>query len=167
MMVSLQQLDARAVDALERIATTQIVLAVVQIFTALVVVVGILFVILQLRAFRRMLQQTFAEWKPQIAPLLDRAKSVTDDVAGLTDNVRRKVDDALHTLEDLRRSAEKGGAAAEERVRRFGEVLDVLQTETEDLLLDAAAAARGVHETARALRRPARTLRQPHSQEDE
>jgi hypothetical protein len=80
---------------------------------------------------------------------------VTNDVAGMTDNVRRKVDDVLHTVEELRRSVERARAATEERVRPLHAVLDVVQEEAEDLLLDAAATAHGVHETARVLRSPA------------
>ena len=56
------------------------------------------------------------------------------------------------TVEELNRAVKKGGVAAEDRIRRFGAGLDVVPTEAEDVLLDAAATARGVHETARQLR---------------
>ncbi|HSJ25004.1 MAG TPA: hypothetical protein VK929_10070 [Longimicrobiales bacterium] len=151
-VVVLAQVDARAVEALERIALTQTVMATVLVLVGLVIVAGAVITLLQLRAARRMLQQTVTELKPQVAPLVDRAKGVTDDVAGVTDNVRRKVDDVLHTVEELRRSVERGGAATEERLRRFTAVLDIAQTEAEELLLDAAATAHGMQETARVLR---------------
>jgi ABC-type transporter Mla subunit MlaD len=107
---------------------------------------------LQIRSAQKAMERNLAEFRPRIGPLIDRAKHVTDDVAGMTDNVRRKVDDVLHTVEELRRAAERAGGATEERLRRFTAVLDVVQTETEELLLDAAATAHGLQETARVLR---------------
>jgi uncharacterized protein YoxC len=151
-VVLLAQAELRTAEALERIALTQTIMAVVLALVGLIVLGGAIAMVLQIRAARRMLQQSVAELKPQIAPLIDRAKHVTNDVAGMTDNVRRKVDDVLHTVEDLRRAVEHGGEAASERLRRFTAVLDIAQTEAEDLLLDAAASARGMQETARVLR---------------
>jgi hypothetical protein len=42
-------------------------------------------------------------------------------------------------------------------VRQFGAVLDVVQAEAEEVLLDAAATAHGVHSAARALRQTSRS----------
>jgi methyl-accepting chemotaxis protein len=151
----LAQADPRALEALERIATAQLVMAGIMTLIALVSVAVVVVILLQLRSLRRMVD----EMHPRLAPLIDRATHITSDVAGATDNVRRKVDDVLHTVEELRRSLERARAGAEERVASFGAVLDVVQTETEELLLDAAATARGVHETARALREPPGTSR--------
>jgi methyl-accepting chemotaxis protein len=150
----LAQADPRALQALERIATAQIVMAAVLGLVGLIVLVGALLVLLQVRAARREVAGALNDLRPRIGPLIDRARDVTHDVAGMTDNVRRKVDDILHTVEELHRSVRRGSAATEERLRRFTAVLDVVQAETEELLLDAAATARGVHETARVLREP-------------
>lgn len=146
--------DARTLDALERIATAQLVMAVVMVLVGLIVVGGAVVSLLMLRSARRQLTRAVDDLKPQLAPLIDRAKHVTDDVSGVTDNVRRKVDDVLHTIEELRRTLERGRAGAEERAARFVAVLDVVQTEAEALMLDAAAAAHGMQETARVLREP-------------
>ena len=116
---------------------------------------GAIVVLLELRSARRLLHNlgdTLDELKPRIAPLIDRTIHITSDVAGMTDNIRRRVDDLLFTTEQLNRLIQRGGNMAEARMKRFAEVLDVVQTEAEDLMLDAAATARGVHETARQLR---------------
>jgi len=146
------QVDPSTVTALERIAAAQLVMAGVTVLVGLVLVGGAVAVFLQLRAARRAMERTLAELRPQLSPLVDRAKHITDDVAGMTDNVRRKTDDVLHTVEELRRAAERGGTAMEERLRRFSAVLDVVQEETEELMLDAAATAHGLQQTARVLR---------------
>lgn len=154
-IVALQAaVDVRTIDALERIATAQVIIAVVMGLIGLLVIASAVLVMLEFRAVNRLLRNATAsldDLKPRLIPLIDRAKTVADDVHGMADNVRRRVDDSLHTLEELRRSVERAGNAAEERVRRFGTVLDVVQSEAEELLLDAAATARGLHETARAL----------------
>ena len=172
-MRMLAQMDAAALDVLERIAIAQVVMATVMVIIGLIAIGGAIIVLLELRSARRLLRDltdTVTDLKPRVAPLVDRAIHVTSDVSAVMDNVRRKVDDVLFTVEELNRAAKRGGIAAEERIRRLGAVLDVVQTEAEDLLLDAASSARGVHETARQLReplRPRRTRRTPPHSLDE
>ncbi|HSK19218.1 MAG TPA: hypothetical protein VK912_08760 [Longimicrobiales bacterium] len=153
-MVALQ-LDEGSIDAIRNIAIAQMVMAAVMIIIGLIAIGGAIVVLLELRSARRLLHNlgdTVDELKPRIAPLIDRTIHITSDVAGMTDNIRRKVDDLLFTTEQLNRLIQRGGDMAEARMKRFAEVLDVVQTEAEDLMLDAAATARGVHETARQLR---------------
>jgi uncharacterized protein YoxC len=154
------QLDPGSAEAIRRIAAAQLVVAVIMVIIGLIAIGGAIVVLLELRSARRLLHNlgdTVDELKPRLAPLIDRTIHITSDVAGMTDNIRRRVDDVLFTMEELNRAVKKGGATVEHRIQRFGAVLDVVQTEAEDLLLDAAATARGVHETARQLREePAR-----------
>jgi methyl-accepting chemotaxis protein len=156
------QVDAASIEALERIAFAQMVVAAVMVIIGLIAIGGAFIVLLELRSARRLLHNltdTVSELKPRVAPLVDRAIHVTSDVSAMMDNIRRRVDDVLFTVEELNRAAKRGSAATEDRIKRFGAVLDMVQTEAEDLLLDAASTARGVHETARQLREPARPVR--------
>jgi biopolymer transport protein ExbB/TolQ len=155
----LVQMDAEALRALERMATAQVIMAASMVLIGLIIFGAAVVFFMQARTAQQMLQQTVDELKPQLAPLTERAKRVLDDVGGLTDNVRRKVDDVLHTVEDVRRDVERAAGATEDRMRRFSAVLDVVQTEAEDLLLDAAATAHGLQETARVLRNDDRQRR--------
>lgn len=155
MAMAAVQLDTAAMDAIRSIAIAQMIMAAVMIIIGLIAIGGAIVVLLELRSARRLLHNlgdTVAELKPRLAPLIDRTIHITSDVAGMTDNIRRRIDDLLFTVEQLNRIVKRGGNMAEERMARFAEVLDVVQTEAEDLLLDAAATARGVHETARQLR---------------
>lgn len=149
------QLDTASIEVLERIATAQMIMAGIMVVLGLIALGGAIVALLELRSARRLLHNlgdTVDELRPRVAPLVDRALHVTSDVSGITDNIRRKVDDVLFTVEELNRALRRGGQATEERVRRFAEVLDVVQEEAEELMLDAASTARGVHETARQLR---------------
>jgi hypothetical protein len=160
----LAQVDPRTLQALERMAAAQMVMALFLSIMGVLAIGAAMLVLLELRTARRVmrgLSDTLYDLKPRLAPLLDRATHVTNDVAGITDNVRRKVDDILHTAEELNRAIKRGGAATEQRMRRFTAVLDMVQTEAEDVLLDAAATARGMHETARVLREPPRRPGRP------
>jgi hypothetical protein len=162
----LAQSDTRAIEALERLAAVQLVTTVGLWVMVLFMLGAMVIVLIEYRSVRRLIREADAmimDLRPRLAPLIDRAKHVTSDVEGMTDNLRRKVDDVLHTVEDLRRAIARGGEAAEERVRRFAAVMDVVQSEAEDLLLDATATARGLHETARAFQEPRRALRRPHA----
>jgi hypothetical protein len=150
----LVQVDTRATEALERLATAHIVLTVVVCLIGLAALGGGLMILLEVRATRRQLRAMLGGLQPHLLPLIDRATHISNDMAGMTDNIRRKVDDLLHTAEDLNRALRKGAAATEARARRFDAVLDLVQTEAEEVMLDAAATARGVHETARAMREP-------------
>lgn len=157
MGVVLVQVDATAVQALERIATAQVIMAVAMGIIGLLAAGGGVFLLLETRRLRRLLRglgATAEELRPRLIPLVDRVRDIADDVSGASDDVRRRLDALLHTVEDVNRSLRRGAAASEERVRRFGAVLDVVQTEAEELLLDAAATAHGVQETARRLREP-------------
>jgi flagellar biosynthesis/type III secretory pathway chaperone len=147
--------DTAVLEALERIATAQVIMAAAMSIITLIAIGGAVILLLELRSYRalqREIRLTLNQLRPRLMPLLEEARSVTGDAARMSDDVRRRVDAILHTIEELHRSLKRGGAAAEERVRRFDAVLDIVQGEAEELLLDAAATAHGVHETARTLR---------------
>lgn len=151
----MQAMDVEMLNALERIATAQLVMAVAMGGFMVIAIAGAILLLNELRFAHRLARsmgRSLDELKPKLGPLIDRAQEVTDDVGHITDDVRRRADAILHTVEDLHRSLRRGGAAAEQRIRRLDAVLEVVQAEAEELLLDAAATAHGVHETARALR---------------
>lgn len=152
-----QTADTEMLEALQRIADAQLVMAIVMVLIGMLALGAAVLVLLELRSARMLMRgmlSTVNDLKPRLAPLIDQVKNVTDDVAGMTGDARRRMDAILHTVEDLHRAVQQAADAAEARLRRFNSVLDVVQTETEDLLLDAAATAHGVQEAARTLRGP-------------
>jgi uncharacterized protein YoxC len=150
-----QTTDPAVLDTLQRIATAQVVIAVAVSVIALIALGGVLVMAAELRSVHRMvrdMRRSMNAMKPQLGPLVNRMKVATDDIAGMTGDARRRMDDVLHTVEDLHRGVKRAAAATEDRVRRFDAVLDIVQTEAEELMLDAAATAHGLHEAARSLR---------------
>lgn len=151
----MQTTDPAVLDTLQRIATAQVVIAVAVSIIALIALGGALVVIVELRYAHRLVREVrrgINAMKPQLGPLVNRMKAATDDIAGMTGDARRRMDDVLHTVEDLHRGVKRAAAATEDRIRRFDAVLDIVQTEAEELMLDAAATAHGLHEAARSLR---------------
>jgi uncharacterized protein YoxC len=150
-----QTTDTAVLEALERIATAQMVIAVALAIIALFFLGGAIVMLIELRYAHRLVREVrrgVAGLKPQVGPLIDRMTAASADIAGMTGDARRRMDDILHTVEDLHRSVKRAAAVTEERIRRFDAVLDVVQTEAEELMLDAAATAHGLHEAARSLR---------------
>lgn len=151
------QTDPAVLEQLSRIATAQ---TVMMFATAAMVVLAIGGALLSFSTLKTMgrtlraLEKVVDELAPRAEPLIDGATRVAVDSAAITESVRRRVNDLLDTAEDVNLRLRSATDAAEERVRQFGAVLDVVQSETEGMLLGAASTARGVQTAAKALTRP-------------
>jgi hypothetical protein len=168
-VIALWQADPVVLDQLRRIANAQIFLSVVAgLFALLAIGAGVLsyktFQTLArtLRSVERLIDQL----APHAEPLIDGVARVAADAGEITQAVREKVEDVLETVDDVNVRLRDATDAAEQRVRQFGAVLDVVTAEAEEVLLDAAATAHGVHSAARVLREPLRGARRlPRSRE--
>lgn len=145
------QTDAIA-DQLNRIGDIQMVMAIatsILALFALAIAAAALFAVLKVRkAMERGLDMLPAKTDPMIAA----ATRVTENAREVSDTVKVRVKDLLDNLESISNRLKAGTDAVEDRIKRFGVVVDVVQTEAEDLLLDAASTARGVHTAAEKLR---------------
>lgn len=158
------QTDPALLEHLGRIATAQ---TVVMIAMALLTVMAVAGAILSYNSFKAMsrtlsaLEKVVNELAPRAEPLIDGVTRVAVDASAITESVRRRMNDVLDTVEDVNVRLREATDAAEQRVRNFGAVLDVVQAETESMMLNAASTARGIHTTARALREPVKPRRLP------
>jgi methyl-accepting chemotaxis protein len=150
------QADAVA-NELNRIGDIQMVMAIatsILALFALAIAAAALFAVLKLRkAMERGLDVLPAKTDPMLAAVT----RVAENAREVSDTVKVRVKDMLENLEDITDRLKTGADSVEERVKRFGVVVDVVQDEAEKLMLDAASAARGVHtasETLREKRRP-------------
>jgi hypothetical protein len=162
----LAQTDAAAIEVMERIATSQYIMTIVMVIMLIMAAGGALIFMMEFGKLRKLMRDTsilMDELKRVAVPLIEGAAVTVSEAAKITTEMHTRVGGLMSTLESIDMSIQRGAIATEERVRRFGQVLDVVQTETEELLLDAAATAHGVHETARMLRepRPRRVVRRP------
>lgn len=141
---------------IERIAASQVVMAAgITIWTLVLVGIGVTMFLLY-RSVRRLIGTVEAQVRqlaPKAEPLLTAASKIADDATDVSGAVRGKMHEVLETVDELNRRLRELTTEAEDRVRRLGVVLDVVQDEAEEVLLDAAATARGLHTTAEALQR--------------
>lgn len=150
----LQQQDA-IVAQLDRMSTALIVLAWSMGVVGVVSLVAIVVSLYTMRTASRLLATIDEQVKrlaPRTEPLVEKLTRLADDARGVTDLVRRRVTDVMDTVGDLNGTIRDARRETEKRIREFAAVLDVVQTEAEQLLLDAAATARGVQVTAAVLR---------------
>lgn len=121
------QSDATVVQQLDSLVTTQIIIAISLAIVALAVLGVAVGALLAVR---------------KLMSVVDDAKhAVTDPMNNL-----------LGTVEDVNARLRTAVDAVEVRVKRFGAVVDVVQTEAEQLMVDATSTVRGVHAASQALR---------------
>lgn len=150
------QSDAIA-NQLDRIGDIQMVMAIatsILALFALAIAAAALFGVLKLR---KIMERGLENLPARTDPMLAAATRVAENAREVSDTVKVRVKDMLDNLDDINARLKNGADAVEDRVKRFGVVIDVVQSEAEDLLLDAASTARGVHtasEQLRARKRP-------------
>jgi uncharacterized protein YoxC len=149
---ALLQTDPALLAQLERIALAQTVLGVLAALLILIVLGGAVAAFLAARRAAQLVRRLEQELTPRVDPLIERATRIADDANDVSDTLRRKVHELTATLDELNVALRRASRHAQQRVREFGAVVDVVQEEAETLLLDAAATARGVHTTAESLR---------------
>lgn len=104
----------------------------------------------------RSIDRTIEGLAPRAQPVLDGVARITEDASHVTAALRQDLDGVHETLTQLNDQMRAALHSAEERVREFGAVLDIVQDQAQQLMLDATATARGVQATAQALTRPRR-----------
>lgn len=146
--------DAALGAQLDRIAWSQVVMAVGMILVTLTILAVGTAALLLFRSVRKLIGSVEAQARalaPRAEPILSAASKVASDATGMSGAAKERVEEVLQTVQELNGRLRELAAETEARVRDFGAVLDVVQAETRELLLDAAATARGVHTTAEAL----------------
>ena len=145
------QTDAIAGE-INRIGDIQLVMAIatsILALFALAIAAAALFAVLKLKkAMARGLDNLPAKTDPPLAAVT----RVAENAREVSDTAKVRVKDILGTLEEISERLKAGADSIEDRVKRFGTVVDVVQAEAEELLLDAASTARGVHTAAEVLR---------------
>ena len=99
-----------------------------------------------LREVRRSLHQN-------LGPVSDRARSISENVQFITQAVRTDVERLNASVQALTARLHQASDRMEERIEEFNALMEVVQSEAEDIFLDTAATVRGVREGARSLGR--------------
>ena len=146
------QSDPVLVQQFERLVSIQLVGAVALSIISLAVL-GV--AIASLFAIRRLIAQidrALGQVVPRFDPLLTSVTRIADDAEDISSTFKHRVRDLMTTVDELNDRILAVADDVEVRVRKFGTVADVVQAEAEELLLDAASTARGVHTASQVLR---------------
>lgn len=145
------QTDAVA-QQLDRIADLHTAMAIAMFIVSVIglgIAAGALRSVIRMRkAFDRSLLTLPAKTDPVVASIT----RVAENAREVSEIVRFRTRDVLDNLEEVSVRLKIGAESVEDRIKRFGLVMDVVQAEAEEILLDAASTARGVHTAAEVLR---------------
>ncbi len=88
-----------------------------------------------------------------LGPVSDRARSISDNVQFITQALRTDVERLNASVKALTARLHQASSRMEERIEEFNALMEVVQSEAEEVFLDTAATVRGVREGARAMGR--------------
>ena len=151
-MLLLQAVTAAEVQT---IAWAQVVMAVTFVALLLLAVGGAVVSYNTLKALGRLIKEMEEVTKrlaPRADPIIDGATKILSNLGDVSTTLRADVEGMQDTIRDLNFRLRMAADSTEDRVREFGDVLRVAQDEAQELILGAAATARGVHTAADVLR---------------
>ena len=97
------------------------------------------------------LRKVLAALQRQMQPVADRARVAAENVEYISAVVREDVQKVHSSVAGLSDRLKDASERMEERVEEFNALMDVVQDEAESVLLDTAAAVRGVRAGARTI----------------
>ena len=150
LMPALQAADTivmlQARDALATTALVANLALVTMMFAALVILV------IKLRDIQVTVKRFSGRIERAAEPIIERGREVAVNMEFISGVVRtdvQRVSDSVRSLSDRLQNASD---RMEERIEEFNALMEVVQSEAEDMFIGSAAAVRGVRASARALR---------------
>lgn len=140
------------VAARDGLATAALVANLVLTGIFVLLLAGLVVLLLQLRGIQRSVTAMLGRVERKLDPVLDRSRDVAANVEFISAAVRtdvQRVSDSVRSLSDRLQSASD---RMEQRVEEFNALMEVVQSEAEDIFIGSAATVRGVRAGARALR---------------
>lgn len=132
---------------------TAAAVAQVALATVFVLILGaLLLLLLQLRRIHVTVRELAGRLENRAAPMIDRGKEVAANVEFISGAVRTDVQHVSETLRSMTRRLQEASDRMERRVEDFNALMEVVQSEAEDIFVGSAATVRGMRAGARALR---------------
>lgn len=129
---------------------------IAQMITALAIVAAVVFAagtVWAIRAATRGLAKALEGAQAELVPLLQQARSIADDVKGMTSAAAGEVARIRALVEETTGKAESALAAAETRLKRLDALAGIVQDEAEHAVVSVASTVRGTTAAVQALRR--------------
>jgi hypothetical protein len=125
-----------------------------------VVVIGVFFLLLlpillllfaQIRKVNRTVHELGERGLRRADPLIESGKAAMDNVEFISMAVRTDVERITTSVKSLSDRLQQASDRMEERIAEFNALMEMVQSEAEDIFMDTAATVRGVREGARSL----------------
>ena len=116
------------------------------------ILVALVVLLFQLRRIHGTVRELTGRLERRLDPIIDRSREVAANVEFITGALRtdvQRVSDSVRSLADRLQGASD---RIEKRVEEFNALMEVVQSESEDIFISSAAAVRGVRAGTRALR---------------
>lgn len=146
------QTDPVIIQQFERLVSVQLVGAIALSIITLAVLGVAVAALITIRKLMATIDRTLGQLAPRIDPLLTSVTRIADDAEDVSSSLKHRVNNLMRSVDDLNKRVMEGADAVEDRVKKFGMVVEVVQAEAEEILLDAASTARGVHTASQVLR---------------
>jgi len=121
-----------------------------EVSTVVIAVMSILFLVVAL-ALVWQLKRMVGSLNVHIQPVAERARVAVENVEYISAVVREDVQRVRASVSGLSGRLKEASDRMEERVEEFNALMDVVQDETESVLLDTAAVVRGVRAGAQTM----------------
>lgn len=92
--------------------------------------------------------------RQNLGPVSDRARAISDNVEFITQALRTDVQRLNASVKSLTDRLQLASERMEERIEEFNALMEVVQSEAEDIFLDTASTVRGVRAGAQSIRAP-------------
>jgi len=133
------------------LATAEAVSTIVLVVAVLLVLLALMALFLQFRMLTRSVTAVAKRLEKDAGPVMVRAKSVMENMDFISASVRTDVQKVNASVAQLNDRLNQASERMEERIQDFSALVEVLQSEAEELALDTAAAVRGVRAGTKAL----------------
>ncbi|MEQ8328969.1 MAG: hypothetical protein RH859_00755 [Longimicrobiales bacterium] len=128
--------------------------AMLAMAAALVVLAALL--LSMMRDMHKSMRRAHKAFEKNLGPVSERTVAIADNVEFITGALRTDVARLNASVKALTDRLHQASDRMEERIEEFNALMEVVQTEAEEIFIDTAATVRGVKEGARAAINPAR-----------
>ena len=151
MITALSLLQPAAGGSGTLVLVQTLALAVAALATTGIFVIA-LRVALEMRGLERDVRSLVRRARERVDPVMDRAGNAAENVDYVSRVVREDVERLAESVERLRARLNQASDRMEERIEEFNALMEVAQSEAEEIFIDTAATVRGVREGTRTIR---------------
>jgi methyl-accepting chemotaxis protein len=130
-----------ATDALQ--VASQIATVVLGLL-ALVAVIALVVLLIQIRAAAFALRDAARKIEDKADPVLERSRAIAQHVEYITGTVRKDVERLNASVKALSDRLQQASDHMEDRIEEFNALMELVQTEAEDVFIDTASTVRGL-----------------------